>query len=108
MTASREFNFEAFAAKFEASFTEIPNRRSIDYKTKPPISQRLHWHQQKNILRDLNNSGMAATSPHPSSTGQAALRIDFGGDAWMDQEFSVFQNKGFLFVLAPFIQVTTS
>jgi hypothetical protein len=29
----------------------------------PPISQRLHWHQQKNILRDLNNSGMAATSP---------------------------------------------
>ena len=91
MTASREFNFEAFAAKFDASLLKLANCRSIDNKTTPPISQ-FHWHPQENILRDLNNSGMAATSPHPSSPGQAALRIDFGGDAWMDQQFSVFQN----------------
>ena len=92
MTGSREFNFEAFAAKFDASLLKLLTAEVLTTKRSRRFSQRLHWHQQKNILRDLNNSGMAATSPHPWSTGQAALRIDFGGDAWMDQEFSVFQN----------------
>lgn len=63
MTASREFNFEAFAAKFDASLLKLLTAEVLTTKRSRRFSQRLHWHQQKNILRDLNNSGMAVPQP---------------------------------------------
>lgn len=92
MTGLSRINFEAFAAKFDGPLLKLLTAEVLTTKRSRRFLSGFIGTSRKIILRDLNNSGMAATSPHPSSTGQAALRIDFGGDAWMDQEFSVFQN----------------
>ena len=63
MTASREFNFEAFAAKFDASLLKLLTAEVLTTKRRPPIPQ-LHWHQQKNIRRDLNKRIGAVYSSH--------------------------------------------
>lgn len=63
MTASREFNFEAFAAKFDASLLKLLPAEVLTTKRSRRFLSGFNWHQQKNILRDLNNSGMAVPQP---------------------------------------------